>query len=112
MAKSGLRSARAALSIWFAVNLLASAAWAQGPAGIPNNKAGDKSKKEDAAQRAPGGAVMPTGPAPKSGSMPSSPAPKGKLGTEPTGKGKLGTEPKPDDMKSRPPRPVEPRSTQ
>jgi len=110
MAKSGLRSAGAAVSVWLAVNLLAGVAWAQGPAGNPE-KAGDK-PKEDKAQRAPGGAVMPTGPAPKSGSMPSSPAPKGKLGTAPTGKGKLGTDPKPDEMKSRPPRPAEPRSTQ
>jgi hypothetical protein len=106
-AKRGLRSASAAVSFWFGVNLLASAAWAQGPAGNPE-KAAEKPKKE-AAQRAPGSAVMPTGPAPKSGSMPSSPAPKGKLGTEPTGKGKLGTDPKPDEMKSRPPRPGEPR---
>jgi len=106
MAKGSLRCAGAAVSVWFALNLLAGAAWAQGPAGSPE-KGGDKSKKEDAAQRAPGGAVMPTGPAPKSGSMPSSPAPKGKLGTEPTGKGKLGTDPKPGEM-NRPPRPVEP----
>jgi len=98
-----------AVSFWLAANLLASAVWAQGPAGTPE-KAGDK-PKEDAAKGPPRSAVMPTTPPPKSGSMPSTPAPKGKLGTEPTGKGKLGTDPKPDEMKSRPPRPAEPRSS-
>jgi hypothetical protein len=45
-----------------------------------------------------------TAPAPKSGSMPTGPAPKGKLGTEPRAKGKLGTDPQPRDPKDRPPR--------
>ena len=110
MTQGRLRSASAAVSFWLLASLPAGAVWAQGPAGGPEKPA-DKSKKEDAAQRAPGSAVMPTGPAPKSGSMPSTPAPKGKLGTEPTAKGKLGTDPKPDEMKSRPPRPAEPRSS-
>jgi hypothetical protein len=59
-------------------------------------------KKENA--KRDGMSEMRMAPAPKTGSMPTGPAPSGKLGTEPVAKGKLGTDPKPGDPKSRPPR--------
>ena len=75
----------------------------KGPGGFPRGKPAAKSdaNKDEKKQ---GAAPMAIGPAPKSGSMPTGPAPKGKLGTEPTAKGKLGTEPQPRDPKDKPPR--------
>ena len=75
----------------------------KGPGGFPRGKPPAKAddKKNEKKQGAP---PMAIGPAPKSGSMPTGPAPKGKLGTEPMAKGKLGTEPQPKDPKDRPPR--------
>jgi len=69
---------------------------AKPPGGFPRKPAQSDQKKD-----AP---PMSTAPAPKSGSMPKGPAPKGKLGTEPTARGKLGTDPQPGDPKDRPPR--------
>jgi hypothetical protein len=71
-----------------------------GPGGFPRSKPAAKAdeKKKDSPP------PMSSAPAPKSGSMPTGPAPKGKLGTEPTARGQLGTEPKPGDPKDRPPR--------
>lgn len=70
-----------------------------------DTKARQQSKKKAAPQTAPK-AVMPTSPAPTTGSMPKSGnVPAGKLGTEATSKGKLGTDPKPGDPQTRPPRP-------
>ena len=65
------------------------------PAAKPQDSKNDKDKSS---------APMASGLAPRSGSMPTGPAPKGKLGTEPTARGKLGTEPQPTDPQSRPPR--------
>jgi hypothetical protein len=71
----------------------------KGPGGFPRGK--PPAKAEEAKKGSP---PMSTAPAPKSGSMPTGPAPKGKLGTEPRAKGKLGTDPQPRDPKDRPPR--------
>jgi len=76
-------------------------------AAAPAKKAAAKGKKSDKAakkkQEAKSG--MATGPAPKSGSMPTGRAPSGRLGTEPSGKGKLGTDPVPGEGRDKPPRP-------
>jgi len=47
---------------------------------------------------------MSIAPAPSTGSMPTGPAPVGKLGTAAPAKGKLGTEPSPSERQSPPPR--------
>src|SRR3989442_6549867 len=65
---------------------------AKPPGGVPRKAQADREK---------GASPMSTAPAPKSGSMPKGPAPKGKLGTEPTARGKLGTDPQPGDPKDR-----------
>ncbi|PYX50221.1 MAG: hypothetical protein DMG76_35285 [Acidobacteria bacterium] len=62
---------------------------AKPPGGLPRKAQADRKK---------GASPMSTAPAPKSGSMPKGPAPKGKLGTEPTARGKLGTDPQPGDL--------------
>ena len=75
-------------------------------AAAPTKKAaGAKGKKADKAGKKETKPGMVTGPAPNSGSMPTGPAPRGRLGTEPSGKGKLGTDPVPGEGRSRPPRP-------
>ena len=71
----------------------------KGPGGFPRGK---PAAKPEAPKKGP--APMAIAPAAKSGSMPTGPAPKGKLGTEPTTRGRLGTDPQPRDPKDRPPR--------
>ena len=77
---------------------------AAGAKGKKADKAA-KGKKADKAGKKETKSGMVTGPAPNSGSMPTGPAPRGRLGTEPSGKGKLGTDPVPGEGRSRPPRP-------
>jgi hypothetical protein len=76
------------------------------PGGLPHKPSPQAHKPSKPAAKPDGkaGTPMSTAPAPKSGSMPRGPAPKGKLGTEPTAHGKLGTDPQPRDPSDRPPR--------
>jgi hypothetical protein len=93
---------RSAVPFFVILSLAATHLWAQTePAAGVGKKGAAQTKKKPGAESSP----MSSSPAPRTGSMPSGAAPKGKLGTEPTANGKLGTDPKPGDPQSRPPRP-------
>jgi len=76
------------------------------PAYVVPASAADREAQPEAkhAVSAPREEPMPKLPAPKTGSMPTGPAPTGKLGTSTPAQGKLGTEPSASERQTPPPR--------